>query len=1318
MHGGATGLVHIQWSDDCQWPVGDKLLHFNCSVWANLSAAHQQLLERHTLGGRRLRELPGAPTFRSIAATDLPTSGVAANTYRSVTVDTYGRVTAASNPTTLSGYGITDSVQNASGVPSMSSGLDASLPSAGTAGRIYFATDTKKIYRDNGVSWDVLSSAAGSGGTVTSVATGTGLSGGPVTGTGTISLASTAVTAASYGSASQVPTFTVNAQGQLTAASNVTITGTAPGGAAGGDLTGSYPNPTLGKISGTTVTIAALASGNYLRYNGTIWQNSGLTSGDISTALGFAPINAGQMPANCSSNQTLTFSSPTGTWACSAISVTGSAFGSQVAAFFLAAPTAASGAPTFRGIASGDLPITGSYGVFENGGNSFGQAAILGTNDANSLTLKTNNSAAVTVLSGGSVGIGTTSPAYILDMAGNTARISGGNYAQFSMVATGTGGRDYRIGSTDNGNGLGGGNFTIYDQTAGASRLLVNSSGNVGIGTTSPNTVLDVNGAFSMRGMAIPAVSPAGQGRIYFDSSSNNFQISQNGGGYTALATTGGAQTFSSDITMSGTGTGLAVTNGETVGGTLAVTGATSVTNATASTSSSTGALTVGGGAGIGGDLFAGASVNAATTMKAGTSLTTPQIYGSTAASGNIKIDGTSNTPAGNVLLASTGGDVGIGTTSPDTSLTVSNGAASASIAHFFAPNITNGNLAQIVVGKDNTTNYAQGALTYAYNSTTPSDSFVSLGNSTVNSAQLNVLGNGNVGIGTTSPSLAKLQTAGIVGNTAAMFGSDTTGVSIVAAYPSIAFNSYYNAGFLSMQTGYGGMIMLEQTAGAMTFDTAATVTGQGTAQSMNERMRISNSGNVGIGTSTPILGAPLTVASANYPDGTGDYAGTAILSTAASATDNGGSIGFGGPCYGCGAGSNMLFGTISGRQQVSNGYMGYLQFSTRTNSTYSTERMRITSQGNVGIGTTSPGGKLTVAQDVVMDTYGENPQLKVGGTTNTSRALKIGYDTTNNFGWIYASDSSVAAKPLVLQPTVGNVGIGTTSPVSALNVLGSVAGGTPSLSADTGSIATFTSPTTVQIQMGALGGGNYAAWIQSKVDGQNNAYPLALNPAGGAVGIGTTSPNGKLGLTWDPSAQQGLWIQSLNETYYASPIVFANSGSGVAGYISQSTSAVSYNTASDRRTKENIVPTTIGLDDLMRIQVYDYDFIRDPKHKRTTGFIAQEVNQIFPDAVSTNGDNGETELSSDKKPWAVDYGRLTPLLVQAMKELKTVIDSIYLKLASYDKTIATVADKTVAQERDIASVKSENEKLKQENIAIKAYLCNKDPNATICEVK
>jgi hypothetical protein len=96
-----------------------------------------------------------APTFRSLASADIPNLD-------------WSKITTGT-PSTLSGYGITDAVKNAGNSPSLQQGIDASLPAAGTAGRIYIATDTKKIYRDNGTSWDVISSAAGAGGTVTNV---------------------------------------------------------------------------------------------------------------------------------------------------------------------------------------------------------------------------------------------------------------------------------------------------------------------------------------------------------------------------------------------------------------------------------------------------------------------------------------------------------------------------------------------------------------------------------------------------------------------------------------------------------------------------------------------------------------------------------------------------------------------------------------------------------------------------------------------------------------------------------------------------------------------------------------------------------------------------------------------------------------------------------------------------------------------------------------------------------------------------------------------------------------------------------------------
>ena len=78
----------------------------------------------------------------------------------------------------------------------------------------------------------------------------------------------------------------------------------------------------------------------------------------------------------------------------------------------------------------------------------------------------------------------------------------------------------------------------------------IHNDGNVGVGTGTPGSKLDLSGALTVREMVAPGVSAADQGLLYFDATSNKFRVSENGGAFVDLLSAVGANVSLSNLNV------------------------------------------------------------------------------------------------------------------------------------------------------------------------------------------------------------------------------------------------------------------------------------------------------------------------------------------------------------------------------------------------------------------------------------------------------------------------------------------------------------------------------------------------------------------------------------------------------------------------------------------------------------------------------------------------------------------------------------------------------------------------------------------------
>jgi len=198
----------------------------------------------------------------------------------------------------------------------------------------------------------------------------------------------------------------------------------------------------------------------------------------------------------------------------------------------------------------------------------------------------------------------------------------------------------------------------------------------------------------------------------------------------------------------------------------------------------------------------------------------------------------------------------------------------------------------------------------------------------------------------------------------------------------------------------------------------------------------------------------------------------------------------------------------------------------------------------------------------------------------------------------------------------------GTTSVTGTLAVSSTMTGGTYN-GQTISSAANFTGTLAVS---GAVTGTTYNGQTISSAANLTGSLTVA-----GRVTV-NTSTDGPLILNYT-----GAGDPNTSVAFYRSGVV--------QGSITTTAGSTAYNTASDARLKTHWRSPSYSLATLMQVKIRDFDWIASGAPG--TGVSAQQLDRVFPWAVT----RGET--------WQVDYGKLTPLLVVSMQQLKAELDAL-----------------------------------------------------------
>jgi hypothetical protein len=272
---------------------------------------------------------------------------------------------------------------------------------------------------------------------------------------------------------------------------------------------------------------------------------------------------------------------------------------------------------------------------------------------------------------------------------------------------------------------------------------------------------------------------------------------------------------------------------------------------------------------------------------------------------------------------------------------------------------------------------------------------------------------------------------------------------------------------------------------------------------------------------------------------------------------------------------------------------------------------------GNLGIGTSSPGSRLTIEHD----------EFQIA-LRNAQAGLNDWYIGASNTSWI-AGDNQLLFSPsqssddAVLRMLDVTENGGVVAPVMIRS------SATQTLLLDGNEIDTKSEPLYIN---------------------HNSERETYINPTGGRVGIGNDDPSTTLHVTTQDDEyalrlQRGSGVWDINPVPAFDYLGFVKGGWTLA-YVNGASGQ--WTTPSDRRLKENITEMPDAMQRIRNMKTYSYAYKLDPSHSAQLGVIAQEIVEDFPELVrGTDGTH------------TVAYSKLSVYILKALQEQQIEIDGL-----------------------------------------------------------